>query len=104
MKQDGAAKALGISRSTLSKYENGDLSGLSIENLLAISKLYGKPLMYFFPSEPAIHFNFNPSDDASNNSNQQAYMFHNHSDGYKELIAHLKEEIEFLREGFSKAK
>lgn len=57
MKQEAAAKALQLSRSTLSKYENGDLSGLTIETLLAVSKLYGKPVMAFFPSEPVVHFN-----------------------------------------------
>ena len=97
MKQDTAAKALQISRSTLSKYENGDLRNLTIDSLLAMSKLYQKPLVHFFPNDPCINFIFNPSDGALNNTNQQAYLLQNHSEGYKELITHLKEEIEFLR-------
>jgi transcriptional regulator with XRE-family HTH domain len=95
MKQDTAAKALQISRSTLSKYENGDLRGLTIDCLLAMSSLYKKTLLSFFPNEQAINFVFNPSDGAMHN--QQAYTLHTQADGYREMIAHLKEEIDFLR-------
>lgn len=97
MKQDTAAKALHISRSTLSKYENGDLRGLTIDCLLAMSSLYSKPLLSFFPNEQSINFVFNPGAGALHNSNQQAYTLHTQSEGYREMIAHLKEEIDFLR-------
>ncbi len=96
-KQDTAAKELGISRSTLSKYENGDLRGLTIDCLLAMSRLYNRSLISFFPNEQAVHFIFSPTDGAQYNNNQQAYTLHSQADGYREMIAHLKEEISYLR-------
>jgi DNA-binding XRE family transcriptional regulator len=97
IKQDTAAKELGLSRSTLSKYENGDLRGLTIDCLLAMSTLYKKPLLAFFPNEQSINFVFSPADGAQYNNNQQAYTLHSQADGYREMIAHLKAEIEYLR-------
>lgn len=97
MKQEAAAKDLNISRSTLSKYENGNLSGLTIDCLLAMSKLYRKTLPELFPNEPGITFIFNPSDGAQYNTNQQAYTLHTQSEGFREMIAHLQDEIKFLR-------
>jgi transcriptional regulator with XRE-family HTH domain len=97
-KQETAAKELGISRSTLSKYENGDLRGLTIDCLLEMSRLYNRSLLSFFPNEQAIHFIFSPTDGAQYNNNQQAYTLHSQADGYREMIAHLKAEIDFLRQ------
>lgn len=48
MKQDVAAKELKISRSTLSKYENGDLHSLTFELLLTMCNLYQKTLLEFY--------------------------------------------------------
>lgn len=95
MKQEIAAKTLQISRSTLSKYENGDLRGLTIDCLLAMSLLYKKSLHHLFPHEQPVHFVFSPSDGAM--YNQQAHTLHSQADGYRDMIAHLKEEIDFLR-------
>jgi DNA-binding XRE family transcriptional regulator len=55
MKQETAARTLQISRSTLSKYENGNLRGLTIECLLAMSHLYKRPLHSLIPYEQPTH-------------------------------------------------
>lgn len=48
IKQEIAAKALGITRSTLSRYENGNLEGLTISTLFCMSQLYQLPMVHFF--------------------------------------------------------
>ena len=98
MKQDVAAKELKISRSTLSKYENGDLHSLTFELLLTMCNLYQKTLLEILPDKAGITFIFNPTEGAQYNNNQQAYNMQTHSDIFsREMIKHLQEEIVFLR-------
>jgi len=89
-KQETAAKELVISRSTLSKYENGDLRGLTIDCLLAMSRLYNRTLLSFFPTEQSVHFIFSPTDGAQYNTNQQAYTLYSQAEGYRERHNTLK--------------
>lgn len=55
IKQDVAAKILHITRSTLSRYENGHLDGFTICLLLDMSRLYNCTVIRFFEDAPVIN-------------------------------------------------
>lgn len=89
---------LGISQAAYTNIEKNK-SNLSVERLIRLSEILGKPIYYFFEAMPSERFNKDiPENSINSNSYATSKEFNaNEVYSYEMVIKNLKEEVSFLR-------